>query len=215
MSSSDHSSSWIISASTEAGVLEPEEEELIHRVFEFTDLTANQVMVPRTELIGLPLTAPREEVERVLSGHGFTRYPVYDGSIDNILGIVNVKDLLPLLRDREGPLDLRRVLKTPIVMPESVRVFRLLSAMQSDRRHMVVLIDEFGGTAGVITLQDVLSEFLGEDGDEFKAAEPMPDPSPRAWSRPVSSPHPERIARRIMPSRLTHGMPRSLHTSGM
>jgi CBS domain containing-hemolysin-like protein len=152
----------IVSASTEAGVLEPEEEELIHRVFEFADLTANQVMVPRTELIGLPLTAPREEVERILHQHGFTRYPVYDGSLDNILGIVNVKDLLPLLQERDGPLDLRRVLKTPIVMPESVRVFRLLSAMQADRRHMVVLIDEFGGTAGIVTLRDLLERIVGD-----------------------------------------------------
>lgn len=156
----------IVSASTAAGVLEPEEEELIHRVFEFADLTANQVMVPRTELIGLPLTAPREEVERVLAGHGFTRYPVFDGSLDNILGIVNVKDLLPLLHDRDGPLDLRRVLKTPIVMPESVRVFRLLSAMQSDRRHMVVLIDEFGGTAGIVTLRDLLERIVGDVSSE-------------------------------------------------
>ena len=89
----------IVSASTEAGVLEPEEEELIHRVFEFADLTANQVMVPRTELIGLQLTASREKIEEILHEHGFTRYPVYDGSLDNILGVVNVKDLLPLLQE--------------------------------------------------------------------------------------------------------------------
>jgi CBS domain containing-hemolysin-like protein len=152
----------IVSASTEAGVLEPEEEELIHRVFEFADLTANQVMVPRTELIGIPITASREKVEEILHEHGFTRYPVYDGSLDNILGVVNVKDLLPLLRERDGPLDLRRMLKTPIVMPESIRVFRLLSAMQADRRHMVVLIDEFGGTAGIVTLRDLLERIIGD-----------------------------------------------------
>ena len=152
----------IVSASTEAGVLEPEEEELIHRVFEFADLTANQVMVPRTELIGLQLTASREKIEEILHEHGFTRYPVYDGSLDNILGVVNVKDLLPLLQERNGPLDLRSVLKTPIVMPESIRVFRLLSAMQADRRHMVVLIDEFGGTAGIVTLRDLLERIVGD-----------------------------------------------------
>jgi CBS domain containing-hemolysin-like protein len=152
----------IVSASTEAGVLEPEEEELIHRVFEFADLTANQVMVPRTELIGLPLAAAREKIDEILHKHGFTRYPVYDGSLDNILGIANVKDLLPLLQERDGPLDLRRVLKTPIVMPESIRVFRLLSAMQADRRHMVVLIDEFGGTAGIVTLRDLLERIVGD-----------------------------------------------------
>ncbi|HKY60495.1 MAG TPA: hemolysin family protein [Gemmatimonadota bacterium] len=152
----------IVSASTEAGVLEPEEEEVIHRVFEFADLTANQVMVPRTEVIGLPITASRDKVQEVLHEHGFTRYPVYDGSLDNILGVVNVKDLLPLLQDRNGPLDLRRVLRTPIVMPESIRVFRLLSAMQADRRHMVVLIDEFGGTAGIVTLRDLLERIVGD-----------------------------------------------------
>jgi CBS domain containing-hemolysin-like protein len=119
-------------------------------------------MVPRTELIGLPLTASREKIEEILHEHGFTRYPVFDGSLDNILGVVNVKDLLPLLRERDGPLDLRRMLKTPIVMPESIRVFRLLSAMQADRRHMVVLIDEFGGTAGIVTLRDLLERIIGD-----------------------------------------------------
>jgi CBS domain containing-hemolysin-like protein len=119
-------------------------------------------MVPRTELIGIPITASREKVEEILHEHGFTRYPVYDGSLDNILGVVNVKDLLPLLRERDGPLDLRRMLKTPIVMPESIRVFRLLSAMQADRRHMVVLIDEFGGTAGIVTLRDLLERIIGD-----------------------------------------------------
>ncbi|MGH7570884.1 MAG: hemolysin family protein [Gemmatimonadota bacterium] len=162
----------IVSASTEAGVLEPEEEELIHRVFEFADMTANQVMVPRTELIGLPLTAPRQQVEKILGDHGFTRYPIYDGSLDNILGILNVKDLLPLLQERDGPLDLRRVLKTPIVMPESVRVFRLLSAIQADRRHMVVLIDEFGGTAGIVTLRDLLERLVGDVSSEEESEWP-------------------------------------------
>jgi CBS domain containing-hemolysin-like protein len=119
-------------------------------------------MVPRTELIGLPLAAAREKIDEILHKHGFTRYPVYDGSLDNILGIANVKDLLPLLQERDGPLDLRRVLKTPIVMPESIRVFRLLSAMQADRRHMVVLIDEFGGTAGIVTLRDLLERIVGD-----------------------------------------------------
>ncbi|CAN5132077.1 MAG: HlyC/CorC family transporter [Gemmatimonadetes bacterium] len=152
----------IVSASTKAGVLEPAEEDMIHRVFEFADLTANQIMVPRTEVVGLPLTTPRGEAARLLEQHGFTRYPVYDGSLDNIVGIVNVKDLLPLLHGEDGPLDLRHVLRTPAVLPESIRVFRLLAAMQAQRRHIVVLIDEFGGTAGIVTLRDLLERIVGD-----------------------------------------------------
>ena len=152
----------IVSASTEAGVLEPKEEELIHRVFAFADLTANQIMVPRTEVIGLQLAAPRSGIQAILKEHGFTRYPVYDGSLDNIVGIVNVKDLLPFLAEESGTLDLRRVLRPPVVLPESIRVFRLLADMQANRRHIVVLIDEFGGTAGIVTLRDVMERIVGE-----------------------------------------------------
>jgi CBS domain containing-hemolysin-like protein len=161
----------IVTASTEAGVLAPEEEEMIHNIFEFADLTANQVMVPRTEIVGLPLTAPREEIEATLRKHGFTRYPVYDGSLDSIVGIVNVKELLPML-DGRTTLDLRRILQTPVVLPESVRVFRLLAAVQAHRRHMVVLIDEFGGTAGIVTLRDVLERIVGDVRSEKEAGWP-------------------------------------------
>lgn len=152
----------IVSASTEAGVLEPKEEELIHRVFQFADLTANRLMVPRTEVIGLQLAAPRSEIEAILNEHGFTRYPVYDGSLDNIVGIVNVKDLLPLMAKEGASFDLRLVLRPPVVLPESVRVFQLLAEMQANRRHIVVLIDEFGGTAGIVTLRDVMGRIVGE-----------------------------------------------------
>lgn len=152
----------IVSASTRAGVLEPAEEDMIHRVFEFADLTANQVMVPRTEIVGLSFGASREEAEGTLQAHGFTRYPVHDGTLDNIVGIVNVKDLLPLLQNGRDRLDLRGVMQTPVVLPESVRVLRLLAAMQANRRHMVVLIDEFGGTAGIVTLRDVLERIVGD-----------------------------------------------------
>jgi CBS domain containing-hemolysin-like protein len=151
----------IVSASTAAGVLAPEEEEMIHNIFELADLTANQVMIPRTEIVGLRLSAPREEIETTLRQHGFTRYPVYDGSLDSIVGIVNVKELLPMLDGRQT-FDLRPAMQNPVVLPESVRVFQLLAAMQAQRRHVVVLIDEFGGTAGVVTLRDVLERIVGD-----------------------------------------------------
>jgi len=161
----------IVSASTEAGVLDPEEEDLIHRVFEFADLSASQVMVPRTEVVGIPLTASREELEAALDAHDYTRYPIYDGTLDNIVGTINVKDLVPMLR-RDGPIDLRRILRTPTVLPESIRVFRLLAGMQAGRRHMVVLIDEFGGTAGIATLRDVLERLVGEVRSDQEAGWP-------------------------------------------
>ncbi|MBW3661318.1 MAG: hemolysin family protein [Gemmatimonadetes bacterium] len=162
----------IVSASTQAGVLEPAEEDMIHRVFEFADLTANQVMVPRTEVVGLPVGADREVIEETLRAHGFTRYPVFDGTLDNIVGIVNVKDILPMLQNGRDRIDLRRVMQTPVVLPESVRVLRLLAAMQANRRHMVVLIDEFGGTAGIVTLRDVLERIVGDVRSDKETAWP-------------------------------------------
>ena len=152
----------IVTQSTKAGVLAPVEEELIHRVFEFADLSANQIMVPRTEIVALPLSVERSELERTLADHGFTRYVVYDGSLDNVGGFVNVKDLIPLLMEGGSPVDLRRVMRAPLLLPESIRVFRLLEAMQKERKHVVVLIDEFGGTAGIVTLRDVLERIVGE-----------------------------------------------------
>ncbi|MFN2382863.1 MAG: hemolysin family protein [Gemmatimonadota bacterium] len=162
----------IVTASTEAGLLEPEEEDMIYRVFEFADLTAGQVMVPRTEVIGLPLAISREELRKTLADHGFTRYPVFDGSLDNLIGIINVKELPPLLLDAGDAIDLRPILSPPIILPESVRVFRLLAAMQSSRRHMLVLIDEFGGTAGIVTLRDLLERIVGAVRSEKEAGLP-------------------------------------------
>ncbi|MDX1661422.1 MAG: hemolysin family protein [Gemmatimonadota bacterium] len=162
----------IVSASTQAGVLEPAEEEMIHRVFEFADLTANQVMVPRTEVVGLPVGASHDEIEATLDEHGFTRYPVHDGTLDNVVGVVNVKDLLPMLQNGRERLDLRGVMQTPVVLPESVRVLQLLAGMQANRRHMVVLIDEFGGTAGIVTLRDVLERIVGDVRSEQEAEWP-------------------------------------------
>lgn len=152
----------IVTQSTKAGVLAPVEEEMIHRIFEFADLTANQVMIPRTEIVALPLSVGRADLQRTLADHGFTRYPVYDGSLDNVVGIVNVKDMIPLLTEGDGPVDLRPVMRAPLLLPESIRVFRLLEAMQKNRKHIVVLIDEFGGTAGIVTLRDVLERIVGE-----------------------------------------------------
>lgn len=153
----------IVTQSTQAGVLAPEEEDLIHAVFEFADLSANQIMVPRTEIVALPLSVDRPRLEETLATHAFTRYPVHDGSLDNVVGVVNVKDLIPLLlSEPNGPIDLRRVMRAPLLLPESIRVFRLLEAMQANRKHIVILIDEFGGTAGIVTLRDLLERIIGE-----------------------------------------------------
>jgi CBS domain containing-hemolysin-like protein len=159
----------IVTQSTKAGVLAPVEEEIIHRVFEFADLTANQIMVPRTEVVALPLSVTRDQLERTFAEHAFTRYPVFDGSLDNVVGIVNVKDLIPLLSEADDPIDLRRVMRAPLVLPESIQVFRLLEAMQANRKHIVVLIDEFGGTAGIVTLRDVFERIVGEVRSEKEA----------------------------------------------
>jgi putative hemolysin len=150
----------------EQGVLDQPEVELIHSVFEFSETPVRKVMVPRPKIFGLDADTPPGEVERLIVESGFSRIPAYEGSIDNILGLVYVKDALRLL-ERRQPVVLRKMLHPVHFVPETKKVGPLLKDLQKRRTHMAIVIDEHGSVTGLVTLEDLLEEIVGEIQDEY------------------------------------------------
>ncbi|MBK6759749.1 MAG: HlyC/CorC family transporter [Ignavibacteria bacterium] len=152
--------------------MEFSERELIENVFEFTETTADQVMVPRSKIVALDSTLPVDALLDRVMNEGYSRLPVYRGSIDNIVGIVYAKDLLTLMHHKDLII-LQDILHAPYVVQEDVKIKRLLRDMQRDKVHMAVVIDEFGGTAGMLTLEDIIEELVGSIQDEYDDEAPL------------------------------------------
>lgn len=150
----------IVEESEAGGALGEEAGRLVRELFEFGDLTAGEVMVPRVRVVGIPVGASPADVRRLLLTHRHTRYPVYDGDLDHIVGMLHVKDLLRrlILEEHIGPADVRSI---PVV-PETASLDSVLSTMQRTHAHIAVVIDEHGGTAGVLSLEDLAEEVVGE-----------------------------------------------------
>jgi CBS domain containing-hemolysin-like protein len=158
----------IVTASAEGGVVEGEEEEILHAVFEFGDTLVRQVMVPRTEVVALPADASLEEVMDLVGEQPFTKLPVFEDRMDQVIGIVHVKDVLQALRHNpEDKVKARDLMREAIFVPEAARVISLLNLFRSRRQHIAIVLDEYGGTAGVVTLEDLLEEIVGEVSDPF------------------------------------------------
>ncbi len=166
----------LVHSAREAGVLEDSEEEMLQAVFDFGDLHIRDVMQPRVETDAIPLDMPLQELlHKVASGH-YSRYPVYKESIDNVVGILHTKDLLDLVVRQPGllagdtsNLDLTAALRKPLFFPEMASVDRVLEQMQRTQTHFTIVVDEFGGMAGIATMEDILEELVGEVQDEFDA----------------------------------------------
>jgi CBS domain containing-hemolysin-like protein len=155
--------------------------ELIHRVLEFREKVARDIMVPRTEVLAIDVDMPVPEIIVLLAEEGHSRVPVYEGSLDKVVGILHARDLVPLLTNPEL-IVLRDLLRAPTFMPWSTPIQVLLRAMQRKHQHMMIVVDEYGGVMGVVTLEDVLEEIVGEirdewDADEGGAVEALPDGS--------------------------------------
>jgi putative hemolysin len=158
---------YIIEMGTREGVLDEVKEELLNSVLEFADRVVKEIMVPRTRMVALDRDAPRDEIVRVVTENPYSRMPVYEGSADNIVGILMVRDIVLEVAPQPIPWD--RVLKPAFFVPEQMKVSRLLKEMQRRKTHLAVVVDEFGGTSGVVTLEDVLEEIVGEIQDEGDA----------------------------------------------
>ena len=162
----------LVEVGEEHGALETSEKELIHSIFEFGDTTVREIMVPRTDMICLDVNAPLEKLLETIQSSQHTRIPIFDSSIDNIVGVLHTKDLLthyPL----DQTFDVRRVIRNAIFVPEAKLIHELLKQLQEQRQHMAIAVDEYGGTAGLVTLEDVIEEIVGEIQDEHDAERPL------------------------------------------
>ena len=155
---------------------------MLHAIFEFGDLLARQVMIPRTEIIAVEADLPLVDIIPLITESTYTKFPVYDDNLDVILGIVHAKDLLRRMQD-DGWQDstARSLVREPIYVPETILVSALLREFRHNRQHIAIVLDEFGGTAGLVTLEDLLEEIVGEVSDPFDRVTPeiekLPDGS--------------------------------------
>ncbi|GIV81184.1 MAG: hypothetical protein KatS3mg051_0538 [Anaerolineae bacterium] len=165
----------LVHSSREAGLLEDTEERLLQRAFDFGDLYLRDVMQPRVEVEGIPVDAPLPVVLQRVAAGTYSRYPVYQDSLDQVVGVLHAKDLFdaivhqPDLICGEAPFDLRSVLRTPLYFPEMANVGHVLEQMQRAKMPFTVVVDEFGGMAGIATMEDILEELVGDVQDEFDA----------------------------------------------
>lgn len=157
----------IVNVSYKEGVLEGEEKDMIYNVFDFSDSQVNDVMVPRTEIVAIDVDLPYEEIIKIINKEQYSRIPVYENTIDNIIGILYVKDLLFMDVNKESPFDLRKYIRQPYFTPEFKSIKELFKEMRTNRNHMVVIIDEYGGTEGIVTIEDVVEEIVGDIEDEY------------------------------------------------
>ncbi len=155
----------------EEGALEPEEGEILDSVIELPERTVRDIMVPRVDIVGVPEEASLEEVADVAATSGFSRIPVYSETIDRITGIVYVNDLMVRLSRRDGDVKLTALAREPLRVPETKRLDEMLRELRGKRVHIAVVIDEFGGTAGLVTIEDILEELVGEIEDEHDLPE--------------------------------------------
>ncbi len=155
------------------GVIEAEEEQMIGAVLELGDRRVHEVMVPRIDISALPVTATLDEIVDTIVKGGHSRIPVHEDSIDNIVGILYVKDLLPYLKGTDQPPPIRKLVRTPLFVPESMLVDDLLHSLQRRKVHIAIVLDEYGGTAGMVTIEDLIEEIVGEIQDEYDTEEPM------------------------------------------
>ncbi|MBI3457683.1 MAG: HlyC/CorC family transporter [Candidatus Rokubacteria bacterium] len=153
------------------GVVERTEREMIHGVFELGDTTVADIMTPRTDIFGLDLATPSGRLLAELQQHLHHRVPVYEGSLDNVLGILSTKALLPYYTGLPPDFELRRLLGPPYFVPQTKRADALLREFQAKKLQTAIVVDEYGGTAGLVTLEDILEEVVGEIRDEFEAEE--------------------------------------------
>ncbi|MEA2025283.1 MAG: hemolysin family protein, partial [Chloroflexota bacterium] len=163
----------LVERGSEQGTIEAEEEQMIGGVLELGEQRAHEVMVARVDMVSLEADASLGEIIQTIVGEGHSRIPVYEENIDNVIGMLYAKDLLPYLVGEDRPPSIRRLLRTPLFVPESMLVDDLLRSLQRRRVHIAIVLDEHGGTAGLVTIEDLLEEIVGEIQDEYDEEEPM------------------------------------------
>jgi magnesium and cobalt exporter, CNNM family len=166
----------LVDVGAREGVVERGERDMIHNVFELEDTLVREVMVPRTDLFGLDVKTPVEAILPALREHLHSRVPVYEGTIDSIIGILYTKDLLAFLAGLPPAFEIRAILHPPYFVPESKRADALLQEFQAKKLHLAIVVDEYGGTAGLVSIEDLLEELVGEIADEYDEPERLIQP---------------------------------------
>jgi putative hemolysin len=164
----------LVDSTPEEGILEQEERKMIYSIFRLGNTLAREIMVPRIDVTALEVQTTLDQAVDILMKTGHSRMPVYEESIDNILGLLYAKDILPVWREKTHSTSLRELLRPAYFVPEAKKVDELLSEMQARRIHMAVVVDEYGGVAGIVTLEDIVEEIVGEIQDEYDQAEESP-----------------------------------------
>ena len=154
------------------GFIDKTELEFVDNVFDFADLSVREIMIPRTDMVCLDLEDSLEESIETAMEERLTRYPICDGGKDNVIGFLHIKDFLQTLYKKETP-DLRKLARHALVVPEAMAVSRLLQTMQQERSQLAIVVDEYGGTAGMVTIEDVIEEIVGDIQDEFDTDRPL------------------------------------------
>ena len=162
----------LVEQAQEGGAIEAQDADMIDAVLEFSEKSAREVMTPRTEIVALPVEATLDEVLPIEAESGFSRYPVYEETVDNIVGLVLAKDMLRSMRHPESPFALKEIMRPVHVVPGSRAVEDVLADFKRLKEHMAVVLDEYGGTAGIVTMEDLLEEIVGEILDEYDESEP-------------------------------------------
>lgn len=156
------------------GTLDEEEQEMIENVLELSNSTADEIMTPRTDVVAVEVDSDLSKVIETITSGGHTRVPVYEDNIDNIIGLVYAKDLLAEIGKEPADFKLREKIRTAYFVPETKRLRVLLHEFQTQKLHIAVVLDEYGGTAGIVTLEDILEELVGEIADEYEETPPEP-----------------------------------------
>jgi len=163
----------LVDAGQETGVFEQDERRMIYSIFELGDTVAREIMVPRIDMQALDVNTSLSDAIDALLTSGHSRVPVYDGTVDNTIGLLYAKELLRAGREENAPTSLRALLRPAYFVPETKKLDELLAEMQSQRIHLAIAIDEYGGVAGLVTLEDIAEEILGEIKDEYDVEEDL------------------------------------------
>lgn len=163
----------LVDVGEEEGVIEEGEKQMIYSIFDFGDTLAREVMVPRIDMLALEVNTPLQTALTAIIEAGHSRVPVYEKTVDHIVGVLYAKDLLAHLRGEGPEPQLRELLRPAYFVPETKKADDLLREMQQRRVHMAIVVDEYGGTAGLVTVEDILEEIVGEIQDEYDAEEPI------------------------------------------
>lgn len=161
----------MIDVGNERGTIQERERTMIENIFEFDNKTVSDIMTHRTNITAIPIDAAWEDVVHLMDVEKFSRYPVYEENIDQIIGILHVKDVIRIAARPDGPFPLREIIRKPLLVPESKRTDVLLRELQQHQTHIAVVVDEYGGTAGIVTIEDLLEEIVGNIFDEHDVEE--------------------------------------------